>query len=316
MTDKTTLSQMSKDVLVIPFSDETAEKIDKFCCGQIEGIDTDRVEELILSFLNRKSDSELQKAFEKYATENEMVSDLSIEAIMPVIAEYIVLKVIEDCEDEGDRALFSLMLKNALILAVKGEGFVANAQAVANMFGYYFAYLTDEKSFEKEDNNAVSELLEADDDSFSEKWADVDGDIAKAIVFDAVQYRYKNFVDALKVDTENIIKGAYILVNQLVKNSPWLYADIEPAQTINQKLGEAGTRTVTLTTVKEELKGIVEKDGDEYRLTSVLLRLIVDDDEDIALAGSTELTISELAVYLYYELLVEAICENKEENEE
>lgn len=33
-----------------------------------------------------------------------------------------MLKAIEDGEDEGEKALFSLMLKNALILAVKGNG--------------------------------------------------------------------------------------------------------------------------------------------------------------------------------------------------
>lgn len=312
MTDKTTLCQMSKDVLVIPFTEETAEKIDKFCSGQIENLDADRLEELIMSFLTRKNDEQLEKAFKTYVSEEFMAEGLSIAAIMPVIAEYTVLKAIEECEDEGEKALFSLMLKNALILAVKGNGFVANAQAVANTFGYYKAYLIEHKTFEAEESDDVaSELLETDEDTFDNKWAEVDNGTAKAILYDATLKRYADFVDTLQVDKGNSIKGAYNLVRQMVEEIPWLYADIEPAQTINKKMGEGGNETVRLQEVKDELKGEVEEKDNAYRLTSVLLRLATDDVEGMMPDYTAEMTVTELAVYLYYELLAEAICESK-----
>lgn len=312
MTDKTTLCQMSKDVLVIPFTEETAEKIDKFCSGQIENLDADRMEELIMSFLTRKNDEQLEKAFKTYVSEEFMAEGLSIAAIMPVIAEYTVLKAIEECEDEGEKALFSLMLKNALILAVKGNWFVANAQAVANTFGYYKAYLIEHKTFEAEESDDVaSELLETDEDTFDNKWAEVDNGTAKAILYDATLKRYADFVDTLQVDKGNSIKGAYNLVRQMVEEIPWLYADIEPAQTINKKMGEEGNETVRLQEVKDELKGEVEEKDNAYRLTSVLLRLATDDVEGMMPDYTAEMTVTELAVYLYYELLAEAICESK-----
>ena len=97
----------------------------------------------------------------------------------------------------------------------------------------------------------------------------------------------------------------------MVEEIPWLYADIEPAQTINKKMGEEGNETVRLQEVKDELKGEVEEKDNAYRLTSVLLRLATDDVEGMMPDYTAEMTVTELAVYLYYELLAEAICESK-----
>lgn len=71
MVDKKILREMSQDVLVIPFTEEMAEKLDKFCRIQIENIEQNKVEKLIMSFLTRKNDKELEMAFNKYATESE-----------------------------------------------------------------------------------------------------------------------------------------------------------------------------------------------------------------------------------------------------
>lgn len=60
MVDKKILREMSQDVLVIPFTEEMADKLDKFCRIQIENIEQNKVEKLIMSFLTRKNDKELE----------------------------------------------------------------------------------------------------------------------------------------------------------------------------------------------------------------------------------------------------------------
>ena len=149
MVDKKILREMSQDVLVIPFTEEMADKLDKFCRIQIENIEQNKVEKLIMSFLTRKNDKELEMAFNKYATESEQTNNILPVAILPVLAEYIVLLVIDGCEETKRRALYTLMLKNALLIAVKGDGFVAHPKAVADIFGNYYDYLRDEKVFGK-----------------------------------------------------------------------------------------------------------------------------------------------------------------------
>ena len=49
MVDKKILREMSQDVLVIPFTEEMAEKLDKFCRIQIENIEQNKVEKLIMT---------------------------------------------------------------------------------------------------------------------------------------------------------------------------------------------------------------------------------------------------------------------------
>ena len=77
MVDKKILREMSQDVLVIPFTEEMADKLDKFCRIQIENIEQNKVEKLIMSFLTRKNDKELEMAFNKYATESEQTNNIT-----------------------------------------------------------------------------------------------------------------------------------------------------------------------------------------------------------------------------------------------
>ena len=111
MVDKKILREMSQDVLVIPFTEEMADKLDKFCRIQIENIEQNKVEKLIMSFLTRKNDKELEMAFNKYATESEQTNNILPVAILPVLAEYIVLLVIDGCEETKRRALYTGHLK-------------------------------------------------------------------------------------------------------------------------------------------------------------------------------------------------------------
>lgn len=139
------------------------------------------------------------------------------------------------------------------------------------------------------------------------KIGEVDSETIKAIVYDAVLYRYTNFIKDIKIDTEQLVKGVFQLSKQLVYNTPWRYADTDVAHTIKKLLGERGEETIQLGMVKEELKELMEGEEISYGLTSVLLRLINDDDDGIDLPNATEFKVNELTVYLFYEFLAEAM---------
>ena len=313
MIDKNTLIEMSQDVLVIPFTEETAEALDKFCRSQIEDITLDRLEELILAFLTRQTDENFESSLLDFVKEEGLSNDIMPRAILPVLAEYIVLLAIAECESSEQKALYSLALKNAILLAVKGEGFVATPKAVSDCFDLYYGFLMDEKVYcqEEDDNDALQELL--DSDSFSEKIKETEEEVIKAIVYDAALYRYNNFIEGLQLDTDNLIKSLYLLVKKIVDDTPWQYADVNTAITIKKIIGEACGTVITLSDVKSELKEQIESEESEFRLSSILLRLINDEDR-ISLPDNITFTAIELAVYIYYELLFEAL--NREQVEE
>lgn len=313
---KKTLKEMSQDVLVIPFSDELAESLDSFCSQQAEDITIERFGELTISFLNRENDEELEEAFETFCKEEGVDDNLSKTAIMPVLAEHIVLKSVEGAESSEERALYSLMLKNALILAVKGNGFVAYTEAISEIFSTYYDFIMDERTFGKEDeNNAVTRsLLDSEVETLTEKINEDDGEVLKAIAYDAASYRYQQMVDGIKIDSENLVQSIYEMVEKLVTEAPWKYIDRDPAETIKKILGEAVDTELKLDEVIDSL--YEEKEEDDLLTTSILMRLIGGDDSDIELSKDVRFGAAELAVYMYYEMLTEAIVKELEETEE
>ena len=316
MADKKTLKEMSQDVLVIPFSDELAESLDSFCSQQAEDITIERFGELTISFLNRENDEELEEAFETFCKEEGVDDNLSKTAIMPVLAEHIVLKSVEGAESSEERALYSLMLKNALILAVKGNGFVAYPEAISETFSTYYDFIMDERTFGKEDeNNAVTRsLLDSEVETLTEKINEADGEVLKAIAYDAASYRYQQMVDGIKIDSENLVQSIYEMVEKLVTEAPWKYIDRDPAETIKKILGEAVDTELKLDEVIDSL--CEEKEEDDLLTTSILMRLIGGDDSDIELSRDVRFGAAELAEYMYYEMLTEAIVKELEETEE
>ena len=146
--DKNTLRRMSQEVLVIPLSEETAEALNRFCKSQIDGISYDRLDEMVMCFITRTNDEDLKSKFEKFLEAENLSSEVSSLTLMPILEEYVVLLAIELCEDDEEKALYSLMLKNALLLAVKGSGFVARPQELVEIFDCYSDFLTKNKVFD------------------------------------------------------------------------------------------------------------------------------------------------------------------------
>ena len=316
MADKNTLRMMSQDVLVIPFSEEDAETLDRFCEKQVEEITQKRFESLVLGFLTRENEEELEEAFENFCKDEDYGDGLSRAAIIPVLSEYIVLKTIENVESNEDSALYSLLLKNALILAVKGNGFVAYPKAVADAFDIYSNYIADEKTFAKEDggNEVTRMVLDSEDDTLAATINNAESEVVKSIVYDAAAYRYKKIVDEISIDPDNLTEELYNVAEHLVENAPWVYIDKKPAETIKTILGNVSNTEVSLGEVIEKLK--YEDDEGEYLPTSILLRLLSGDDKDIELSSETRFTAAEMAVYLYYELLAETLSKEINKQEE
>lgn len=310
MVDKNTLQRMSQEVLVIPLSDEIAESLTEFCNTQIEGLTCDRLDEMIMHFITRKNDEDLLSELEKYIETKDFSSKASYTALLPILEEFIVLLTIERCEDDEKKALYSLLLKNALILAVKGNGFVASPQELLDIFNYYSVFLTENKVFKDEidSSDVVRDLLDADEDSFNDKIGETDNSILRAIVYDTALFRYDSFVNTLQLDADNIFQSIYMLTNRLINGSTWRYIDHDVAKTLTKLLGEYRRTKITLKELKSNLKELISKEDKEYKTTSVLLRLLVDDGEEIEFSDNIIFSAEEFSVYLYYELLAESMA--------
>lgn len=315
MADKNTLRKMSQDVFVIPFSEEDAKTLDRFCEKQVEEMTQERFESLVLGFLTRENDEELEEAFENFCKEENYGAGLSRVAILPVLSEYIVLKTLEKEESDEKSALYSLLMKNALILAVKGNGFVAYPKVIADTFDIYSDFIANGKTFGKEDvgDELIRTVLESDD-TLTEPITEADSEVVKSIIYDAATYRYNKMVGEISVNTENIVEEIFKVAEQLVEDAPWIYIDKKPVETIKKIFGDNRNVEITLSDVIEKLKDA--DDEGKYLQTSILLRLLSGDDGVVELSSETIFTVVELAMYLYYEFLAETLSKELNKSEE
>lgn len=313
--------KMSQEVLVIPFEEDIASMLDDFCRSQISGVDYDRMAELIFCFLLRKNDEDIEGDLLQYMEDHELQGKLSAQVIMPVLIEYIVLLLIDEAETEGQKVIYSLMLKNALLGVVKGVGHVIRPEVIMPIFGKYTMYLDEEKTFvENEAERLLPRFLDAPSETTQFLFKEA-GDAAKikSLMYDAASYRYQNLVDNLILTEGSVIGKVYDLVDNLVNESPWMYVDKKPAQTIKKLFVKLGIDNITveIKDIVDELTPIYVESETVFNSTSIILNLIKG-EEDICkvMSDGNKIELMDFAVYLYYELQAERMMEENKIEEE
>ena len=319
--DKSVLLKMSQEVLVIPFEENIASMLDDFCRSQMSGVDYDRMAELIFCFLLRRNDEDIEGALLQYMEDHELQGKLSAQVIMPVLIEYIVLLLIDEAETEGQKATFSLMLKNALLGVVKGVGRVICPEVILPTFGKYTMYLDEEKTFEEnEAERLLPKFLDAPSETTQFVFKEA-GDAAKikSLMFDAASYRYQNLVDNLTLIEGSDINKVFDLVVNLVNESPWMFVDKKPAQTIKKLFVKLGIDNITveIKDIVAELTPIYAESEMVFNSTSIILSLIKG-KEDICnvMSDGNKIELMDFSVYLYYELQAERMMEENKIGEE
>lgn len=319
--EKSILLKMSQEVLVIPFEENIASSLDEFCRSQMSGVGYDRLAELIFCFLLRKNDEDLEGALLQYMEDNDFQGKLSARVIMPVLIEYLVLLLVDEAENEEQKATFSLMLKNALFGVVKGVGQVILPEVILPTFGHYMTYLDEEKTFvENEAEKLLPRFLDVPSETTKFVFNEAgDAEKIKSLMYDAASYRYQNLIDNLTLTEGSIIRKVFGLVDSLVNESPWMYVDKKPAQTIRKLFTKLAIDNITveIKDIVEELAPIYAESEAVFNSTSIILSLIKG-EEDVCrvMSDGNKIELMDFAVYLYYELQAERMMEDNKIEEE
>lgn len=311
---KDDLKKMSQDVLVMPFSDEIATALHEFCMTQTEDIDYSKMSKLIMSMLSRTDETDLYHKVFDYLTDKEIGLGFDLKVIVPILTEYIILLSIEEEEDPESQAIYSLMLKNALLGVVKGNAKVANVEGMAKCYSIYKDFLNGDKSYEEDNgNDLIEKVLDNEGETIS---FDEAGEIdkLKSLIFDAACYRYQKLKEGLEGDGDTDVKEVFYLVDTLVSQTPWIYAEEDISSSLDELFRKLEIHDVSfsLRVIIEELKTNMEDDADnEYNSTSLILRLINKENVGLGLMDdNVKITLKEFAIYLYYEMLTEYFLDN------
>lgn len=316
---KDDLKKMSQDVLVMPFSDEIATALHEFCMTQTEDNDYSKMSELIMSMLSRTDETDLYHKVFDYLTDKEIGLGFDLKVIVPILTEYIILLSIEE-ENSESQAVYSLMLKNALLGVVKGNAKVVNVECVTKCYGIYQDFLNDDKSYEEGNgNDLIEKVLDNEEETIS---FDEEGEIdkLKSLIFDASCYRYQKLKEDMEVDGDTDVKKVFNLVDTLVSQTPWVYVEDDISNSLNELFGklQIQDKSFSLREIVEELQTNSDDDADnEYNSTSLILRLINKENVGLGLMDdNVKITLKEFAIYLYYEMLTEYFLDNSNHEEE
>lgn len=317
---KNDLKKMSQDVLVMPFSDETAEALHDFCMTQTEDVDNDKMSELIMSMLSRTDEIDLYHEVFDYLTDKEINLGFDLKVIIPILTEYIILLSIEEEEDLESQVVYSLMLKNALLGVIKGNAKVVNVEGMAKYFHIYKDLLNDYRSYEEGDgNDLIEKILDNEEETIS---FDEEGetDKLKSLILDASRFRYQKLKEDLACDGDTDVKKVFNMVDALVTQTPWIYVEDDISNSLDELFGkqEIQDKSLSLREIVEELRSISDDDADNgYNSTSLILRLINNENVGLGLMDdNVKITLKEFAVYLYYEMLTEYFLNNSNNEEE
>lgn len=317
---KDDLIKMSQDVLVMPFSDEIAAALHEFCMTEIEDIDNNKMSELIMSVLTRTDESDLYHKVLDNLTDKDIDLGFDLKVIVPILTEYIILFSIEEEKDSERQTVCSLMLKNALLGAIKGNAKVANAEGMAKCFGIYKNMLNEYKSYEKSDGNDLIEKILDNKEitiSFDEEG---ETDKLKSLIFDASRFRYQKLKENMEAEGNTEVKKVYNMVDALVSQTPWIYVEDDISNSLDELFGklEIQDKTFSLREIVEELQSNTDDDADNgHNPTSLILRLINKENVGLGLMDdNVKITLKEFAIYLYYEILTEYFLNNRNNEEE
>lgn len=294
---------------IIPISDEELEVVMQIAIAFMDDMDVDDLQLCGYVYFERLHIEEFQKTIEAKALSNELeLPQMPILAYIGM-AEYILCNVIEDDTQSDDfRFLASLFIRNYLICQKYVDRFHC-PQPLLCALTYSSEYL-------KKDvvSNDVKEFLkpkifEADG------WKDIFGENTslgqehfeeiKQYAIKAEKYDFSQKVQALSNNGNlNKFQMALDVSYQLSHVSQWLLVDETPKATIMSIMDKSKKKRklcdLTLDLSSCEI-------GEVRSNSSKLLQyLFVDNDKDVRI-GQVQFSAVELAVYLYYEFLMEKL---------
>lgn len=304
------LSAILAKAFIIPLSKVETDKIKKVVDAYLHEVDVDKLQLCGDVYFLRKRKDELQSALEECAVSLEQnfldLSDLAYVAL----AEYILCTMV--CSSAVSckfRFLASMFIRNFLVLQ-KTESQIFNPEALKQTLKYASNYMEEQGTVnECEEYSLRPEIFNAS------KWSDIIAseeslsashfDEIKTYALKAEKYDYMQTVISEKKNKyKDSFQKALAVAYRLSHVSSWLMVDSNPKATIKQIMSGNKTKkkmqSISLDTAELPCHNI---QGHSSLLLDYMYHPL---NRDVKL-GQMEFTPTELAIYLYYEFLLEKL---------
>lgn len=308
------LQELLNEVVVTPYDPIIIERLTEICNVIAEETTVDDIDGYIESFVYNKPDMDFKHSVEdNYAEkfpEEEAIDLPPIFAI--VLAQFIAITSITQYLEGRDQATASLILMNHLLFRKGSLTRLILPNHIKEMLLKIDTYIANNDKIVVDGVfGKMKELLSEPDylDTHYQE-AEIKAEVRK-MAKTAYLYQQQFIVVKHKgVSEKKPYEKTYRFLFELLKNTPWKFANNDVVTLLRQVLTEEGQKkTATIDNiVKELVEADVKLPYDTLEESSLLLKYVQSGGKDVPQElKNRRLTVMEFGIYIYYELLLEYI---------
>lgn len=304
------LSSMLAKAFIIPISDEEIEELKQVVDAFLENISVDKLRLSGAVYFKRNRLEVFRKELNEHAKALELASLPCLSNLAYIaLAEYILYQMAcASSISEEFRFLTSMYIRNFLVLQKTGKE-LFYPECLRLPLKYADLYMSSKGTISNVNDSLKPKIF------WVESWKDILGEDdfvtdryfeeIKAYAMKAERLDFLQNINSVKKSYyEDEFQKAFEVAYNLSHASPWLLVDITPKITMQNAMGKSDERKM----LKNMSFDLATYPCDNFESnSSLLLDYIYNSENRNEDIGQIEFTPQELAIYLYYEFLLEKL---------
>lgn len=299
-----TLSELLDRALVVPYSEETVERLAEVCNSyfKAKGFNDDDVADLAVMVLTHdQKPAFASKLEELYAVKYEETFAIP-RCVCETLAFYILLLAL----DEEDIS-YELALLNTLVIQNGQLERLPYAKILTPIIQKSLKDIDEEAELDQVDENEFLRKLFSEDSETPTSIGEEDKPIVKRLARDAWYFKTTEFINGDQLRGRTTYVKAYTAIAYIVESMPWVFKNERVMAQIREIVPTNTAKAKTVAEIVDTVRPYYDNEKELKCRSSVLLHIIADEKHSYGLLPfmKSTMTVREFAVWLYYELLLE-----------
>lgn len=313
MNMEANLYVMLGECLIIPYSEDVAERLEELCdeYAEEQDLDDDKVADMAISLFAKTRNEELKQFLEtKYSEKFEESISLPSCTINALMA-FLICRAIDGKYENADSDFCSMSLMNCVILLNGRYASMPYAEYFVERFGKLQNYIKQESDKLRIESDDFAKMLFKSSDPFTEEISEDKIAACKKMAWESWKYNVMRILENTYSKKVCSYADVFHVLNEVISKMPYEYLSLDLGYVLDNLLRKDSNEEKTIADIVKEL----EENGctviESKCKSSILLRLLNHDVDFAKLPfATTSLSKHDFGVYLYFELLMEKIAGN------
>lgn len=303
-----TLNELLDRALVVPYNDETVERLVEVCNSYLKDKDfsDDDVADLVIIVLTHGQKPEFTMKLEELYVEKYEDAFVIPRCVSETLAFYILLLAM----DEEDIS-YNLALLNTMVIQNGQLERLPFAEILAPIIQRSLKAVDAEAEMEHVGGKEFLKKIFLEDNETSTDIGNDDIPIIRSLARDAWYYKTSEYIKGEQLKGLITYTKAYTALEYIVGSMPWVFKNERVMEQIGEIVPANTAKAKTVEEIIDMVRPYYNKEKDLKCRSSILLQIIADEKHPYGLLPfmKSKMTVREFAVWLYYELLIEKYYE-------